>query len=66
MDVKRTFHGICAFLHNNPVEGIVFWLDGEPQCKIKRTDYGYEWPCSGATEVFSLFSLVKPEEMHET
>ena len=24
--------------------GIVFWLNGEPICKIKRSDFGYEWP----------------------
>ena len=29
-------------LHN--IEGIVFWLDGEPVCKIKRSDFGLEWP----------------------
>ena len=26
------------------VEGLVFWKDGEPQCKIKRSDFGFEWP----------------------
>lgn len=26
------------------IEGIVFWKDGEPLCKIKRTDFGFEWP----------------------
>jgi hypothetical protein len=25
-------------------EGIVFWRNGEPQCKIKRTDFGFTWP----------------------
>jgi hypothetical protein len=29
-------------LHNE--EGIVFWLNGEPVCKIKRSDFGLEWP----------------------
>ena len=24
-------------------EGIVFWLDGKPVCKIKRTDFGMKW-----------------------
>lgn len=23
---------------------IVFWLNGEPVCKIKRKDFGWEWP----------------------
>lgn len=41
----RTFDGIKEFLEtNHHCEGIVFWKDGEPKCKIKRTDFGYEWP----------------------
>ena len=24
-------------------EGLVFWKDGKPRCKIKRTDFGFEW-----------------------
>ena len=24
-------------------EGIVFWKDGQPQCKIKRSDFGFPW-----------------------
>ena len=43
-DVKRTFEGVKAFLENVPVEGLVFWLNDEPVCKIKRTDFGLEWP----------------------
>lgn len=27
-----------------PIEGIVFWKDGAPCCKIKRSDFGFEWP----------------------
>ena len=40
----RTFNGIKEFLERNRCEGIVFWKDGEPKCKIKRTDFGFEWP----------------------
>ena len=29
------------------VFGIDFWLDGEPVCKIKRTDFGFDWPIKG-------------------
>ena len=25
------------------IEGVVFWKDGKPQCKIKRTDFGLPW-----------------------
>lgn len=40
----RTFDGIKEYLNSNGIEGIVFWLNNEPMCKIKRTDFGYEWP----------------------
>lgn len=43
IDVPRTFEGIRDYLEANYIEGIVFWLDGEPKCKIKRTDFGFEW-----------------------
>ena len=44
VDVERTFDGVKKFLENNTVEGLVFWLNGEPVCKIKRTDFGLNWP----------------------
>ena len=44
VDIKRDFESISSWLNENYVEGLVFWLDGEPICKIKRTDFGYEWP----------------------
>ena len=44
IDVKRDFMSISEWLNDHLVEGLVFWLDGEPVCKIKRTDFGYEWP----------------------
>lgn len=40
----RDFVSIREYLKTHIVEGIVFWKDGEPQCKIKRTDFGFEWP----------------------
>lgn len=42
-DVPRTFEGIRDYLEENYIEGIVFWKDGEPKCKIKRSDFGHEW-----------------------
>lgn len=42
--VTRDFDSIRDLLHGRPIEGIVFWLNGEPVCKIKRTDFGFEWP----------------------
>lgn len=47
MVVERDFESISNFLNNNLIEGLVFWLNGEPVCKIKRTDFGYEWPVKG-------------------
>lgn len=43
-DVPRTFEGIKDYLSKVEIEGIVFWKDGEPKCKIKRSDFGFEWP----------------------
>ena len=40
----RTFDGIREWLRVNAVEGIVWWKDGKPQCKIKRRDFGFPWP----------------------
>ena len=39
-----TFIGIRNNLQEHPIEGIVWWKDGEPQCKIKRSDFGFSWP----------------------
>ena len=41
---ERRFEGIREYLRNNPIEGLVFWRDGDNQCKIKRSDFGFEWP----------------------
>jgi hypothetical protein len=41
---ERTFEGMRAFLSRVPMEGIVFWLDGEPRAKIRRKDFGFDWP----------------------
>lgn len=42
--VGRSFEEIKEYLRTHEIEGIVFWKDGEPKCKIKRTDFGYSWP----------------------
>lgn len=43
IDVDRSFEGIKDYLEKNYIEGIVFWKDGEPRCKIKRSDFGLPW-----------------------
>lgn len=44
IEVGRTFDDVKNWLENNKQEGIVFWLNNEPVCKIKRSDFGFEWP----------------------
>lgn len=44
IEIERTFEGIREYLREHEVEGIVFWRYGAPQCKIKRTDFGFPWP----------------------
>lgn len=41
---ERSFDGLYNFLHDNKIEGIVFWRNGYPQCKIRRKDFGLRWP----------------------
>ena len=43
-DLPRTFEAVRDYLKENPIEGIVFWYNGEPVCKIKRSDFGFAWP----------------------
>lgn len=43
VEVSRTFEGIRDYLEKHYIEGLVFWLDGEPKCKIKRSDFGFSW-----------------------
>lgn len=47
-DCPRSFGGLRDYLESHPIEGIVFWIDGEPMCKIKRSDFGFRWPCENA------------------
>lgn len=51
-----TFDSLRYFLKNSvdveplcpdAIEGIVFWKGGKPCCKLKRTDFGFEWPLKG-------------------
>ena len=41
--VDRDFEAVKKFLQDHTIEGIVFWLNGVPVCKIKRTDFGFDW-----------------------
>ena len=46
LDLERTFEGVKDYLENHEIEGIVFWLNNEPICKIKRSDFGFKWKSS--------------------
>ena len=43
VEVERTFEGVKDWLTANNEEGLVFWFDNKPICKIKRSDFGLEW-----------------------
>ncbi len=43
VELDRSFYGIKRYLELNNIEGLVFWLDGEARCKIKREDFGITW-----------------------
>ncbi len=43
IEVERSFDGIKKYLEEHYIEGIVFWKDNEPQCKIKRRDFHLPW-----------------------
>lgn len=43
INTPRDFDGIRQYLKKHHIEGIVFWKNGEPQCKIKSSDFGFEW-----------------------
>lgn len=42
--VDRNYESIKKYLEKHEIEGLVFWLNGEPVCKIKRSDFGLPWP----------------------
>lgn len=46
LDLERTFNGVKDYLEKHEIEGIVFWLNNEPVCKIKRSDFGFKWKSS--------------------
>ena len=41
--IDRSFEYVREWLKERNVEGLVFWLDDKPVCKIKRTDFHFEW-----------------------
>ena len=41
--VGRNFEEIRNYLEHHYLEGLVFWIFGQPAAKIKRSDFGFEW-----------------------
>lgn len=42
-NVPRSYEGIKKYLEEHYIEGIVFCRENGGMCKIKRTDFGFEW-----------------------
>lgn len=49
-DDVLTFDGIRQYLAEHEMEGIVWWLGNKPFCKVKRRDFGLEWPIRKTTQ----------------
>lgn len=43
-DCPRDFVGIREYLRTHEIEGIVWHRGNGEMCKIKRSDFGFEWP----------------------
>lgn len=43
VEVARDFESVKRYLEDHEIEGLVFWLNGAPVCKIKRSDFGLDW-----------------------
>jgi hypothetical protein len=43
----RDFNGIRDYLRTHEIEGIVWHRGNGEMCKIKRRDFGFEWPVKG-------------------
>lgn len=46
---KVSFDDLREFLRQTKIEGIVWWRENpaEPVCKLKRSDFGFDWPVKG-------------------
>ena len=44
LSAPETFNELRQYLSTFDGEGIVWWYKGEPVCKLKRRDFGFEWP----------------------
>lgn len=42
-NVPRSYEGIRKYLEEHYIEGIVFYRENGEMCKIKRSDFGFNW-----------------------
>ena len=42
--VEKIYTLLHDFLKEKRIEGVVFWFNSSPICKIKRSDFGFVWP----------------------
>lgn len=43
-DFPFDYDGMKEYFRIHHLEGVVFWFQGKPICKIKSSDFGYSWP----------------------
>lgn len=65
IEVPRDFDGIREYLSQHCIEGIVFWKDGEPKCKIKRTDFGFHSPTLKNSDLVTIELQIDAELKNE-
>lgn len=44
---EETYRRLALFFSAVVLEGVVWWFEGVPIGKIKRKDFGYQWPSGG-------------------
>jgi len=50
-DCPRDYDGLERYLRAHAIEGIVFHRGNGQMCKIKRSDFGFEWPVRSEDDV---------------
>lgn len=62
VEVPRSLYGLRTFFESAYIEGIVFWKDGAPRCKIKRSDFGLDWPVTKEENANEDIRMESPHE----
>ena len=56
-DVPRTYDGIKQYLKDHYIEGIVFYRGNGEMCKIKRSDFGFDWKRNNAIITYTTIPI---------